>query len=242
MARELLWGGATASSQYEGGFRAGGKGLDTQDVRPWKPRTSNATCETRLLTAQAVKAAKRDLEAGQGNYPFTRGTEGFSHLQEDIDLLRELGIDIYRFSISWARLFPEGDEAEPNPEGLAYYDRVFEAVKAAGMKTFLTLTHYAVPLHLVEAYGGWTNRRLIDLYERYARVVFERWGQMIDYYLPLNEINAGYFSPWNGVGLLKPEDGPYDQSQVFSSLHHQFVASARVIRAQRQICPEAQSG
>lgn len=242
MARELLWGGATASSQYEGGFRAGGKGLDTQDVRPWKPRTSNATCETRLLTAQAVKAAKRDLEAGQGNYPFTRGTEGFSHLQEDIDLLRELGIDIYRFSISWARLFPEGDEAEPNPEGLAYYDRVFEAVKAAGMKTFLTLTHYAVPLHLVEAYGGWTNRRLIDLYERYARVVFERWGQMIDYYLPFNEINAGYFSPWNGVGLLKPEDGPYDQSQVFSSLHHQFVASARAIRAQRQICPEAQSG
>lgn len=65
---------------------------------------------------------------------------------------------------------------------------------------------------------------------------------MIDYYLPFNEINAGYFSPWNGVGLLKPEDGPYDQSQVFSSLHHQFVASARVIRAQRQICPEAQSG
>ena len=242
MARELLWGGATASSQYEGGFRAGGKGLDTQDVRPWKPRTSNATCETRLLTAQAVKAAKRDLEAGQGNYPFTRGTEGFSHLQEDIDLLRELGIDIYRFSISWARLFPEGDETEPNPEGLAYYDRVFEAVKAAGMKTFLTLTHYAVPLHLVEAYGGWTNRRLIDLYERYARVVFEHWGQMIDYYLPFNEINAGYFSPWNGVGLLKPEDGPYDQSQVFSSLHHQFVASARAIRAQRQICPEAQSG
>lgn len=242
MTRELLWGGATASSQYEGSFNIGGKGIDTQDVRPYKPRTSNATKETRLLTQSAVERAKADIAAGRGNYPFQRGTKGYEHLEEDIAYLKELGIDIYRFSISWARLFPNGDEIEPNPEGLAYYDKVFEAVKAAGMKTFLTLTHYALPLHLVEAYEGWTNRALIDFYERYARVVFERWGDMIDFYLPFNEINAGYFSPWNGVGLIKPEDGPYDMSKVFQSLHNQFVASARVIRMQREVSPASQSG
>lgn len=242
MMRELLWGGATASSQYEGGFSEGGKGLDTQDVRPYLPRTSNATTETRLLTSSSVVRAKEDIERGSGNYPFQRGTMGYYHLDEDIQLLKELGIDIYRFSISWARLFPEGDEEVPNESGLAYYDRVFEAVAAAGMKTFLTLTHYAVPLNLVEKYGGWTNRRLIDLYERFARVVFERWGDRIDYYLPFNEINAGYFSPWNGVALPKPEEGVYDQSKVFQSLHNQFVASARVIRLQREIAPRSQSG
>lgn len=138
--------------------------------------------------------------------------------------------------------FPKGDELEPNHRGLAYYDRMFDAVEHAGMKVFLTLTHYAMPLHLVQAYGGWTNRKLIDLYARFARFVFERWGSRIDYYLPLNEINAGYFSPWNGIGLAKPDGAPYDQSLVFQSLHHQFVASARVIELQRHIAPSCQSG
>ena len=235
----LLWGGATASSQYEGAYDEGGKGLDTQDCRPYLPRTSDATTATRLLTADAVEAAKRDRG---GVYPFRTGSDGYHHLDEDLDLLEELGIDIYRFSISWARLFPNGDEPEPNPDGLAYYDRVFEGVKRRGMKVFLTLTHYALPLHLVEAYGGWTNRALIAFYLRFATCVFERWGTSIDYCLPFNEINAGYFSPWNGVGLLKPSDGPYDQSKVFQSLHHQFIASARVIEMQRRIAPSCQSG
>lgn len=150
-SRALLWGGATASSQYEGAFAAGGKGLDTQDVRPYLPRTSDATTATRLLTRSAVERAKTDT---RGAYPFRTASDGYHHLEEDIALLQELGIDIYRFSISWARLFPMGDEPEPNPEGLAYYDRVFSAVRKAGMKVFLTLTHYALPLHLVEAYGG----------------------------------------------------------------------------------------
>ena len=155
-SRALLWGGATASSQYEGAFAAGGKGLDTQDVRPYLPRTSDATTATRLLTRSAVERAKTDT---RGAYPFRTASDGYHHLEEDIALLQELGIDIYRFSISWARLFPMGDEPEPNPEGLAYYDRVFSAVRKAGTKVFLTLTHYALPLHLVEAYGAGPTER-----------------------------------------------------------------------------------
>ncbi len=150
-------------------------------------------------------------------------------MEEDISLLKELGIDVYRFSISWARLFPNGDEQEPNQEGIQYYDKIIKALHDAGIKIFLTMNHYAIPLHSVEAYGGWTNRKLIDFYVRFAKVVFENWGDYIDYYLPFNEINAGYFSPYNGVGLLKPENEAYDQSLVFQSLHHQFVASAKVI-------------
>lgn len=91
------------------------------------------------------------------------------------------------------------------------------------------MTHYALPLYLVEHYGGWTNRKLIEFYIRFAKTIFEKWGDVIDYYLPFNEINAGYFSPYNGVGLLREENKPYNQSLVFQSLHHQFVASAKVI-------------
>ena len=238
--RALLWGGATSASQYEGGCDMPGKGLDTQDVRPYKPRTSNATTETRLLSKSMVTKAL-DPRFG-GNYPFRRGSEGVSHCEEDISLLAELGLDIYRFSISWARLFPTGHESQPSPAGVAYYDKVFRLVRESGMKVFLTLTHYAIPIDLVLRDGGWLNRSTIDEYLKLAEFVFTRWGDYIDFYLPFNEINAGYFSPWNGIGLLKPEDGPYDQSKVFQCLHNQFVASARVIELQRRIAPKCKSG
>ena len=157
-------------------------------------------------------------------------------------LLKELGIDIYRFSISWARLYPQGDELEPNKKGIAFYDHIFKEVHNAGMKIFLTMNHYAVPLYLVENYGGWTNRKLVTFYERFARTVFEHWGQYIDYFLPFNEINAGYFSPYNGVGLVKEKDKFYNQSLVFQSLHHQFIASAQTIKIARELSPKSQSG
>jgi 6-phospho-beta-glucosidase len=236
----ILWGGATASSQYEGAFKEGGKGLDTQDCRPYIPRTEKATTGTRLLTQKVIDEAKKEKDIGK--YPFRKGSDGYHHLEEDIDLLKELGIDIYRFSISWARLYPNGDEEEPNEAGLKYYDRVFAKVHEAGMKVFLTLTHYALPLHLVEAYGGWTNHKLVKFYTRFATTVFERWGRYIDYYLPFNEINAGYFSPYNGVGLIRDEEKGYDLSEVFQSLHYQFVASAYVIQMQRRVAPQAKSG
>ncbi len=225
--RNLLWGGATAASQYEGGWNEGGKGLDTQDVRPYVKRTSNATTSTRLLTQKIIDAAK---DGEPNNYPFRNGSKGYYHIKEDIAFLKELGIDIYRLSISWARLYPNGDELQPNESGLAYYDEVFNEIRKSKMKVFLTMNHYALPLYLVEHYGGWTNRKLIDFYLRFAKTVFERWGDCIDYYLPFNEINAGYFSPFNGVGLLKEDDKEYDKSLVFQSLHHQFVASAKTIQ------------
>ena len=238
--KDILWGGATASSQYEGGYKEGGKGLDTQDCRPYLKRTSDATTSTRLLTQDIIDEAKKC--EGIGHYPFRQGSDGYHHIDEDIALLKELGIDIYRFSISWARLYPHGDEETPNEEGIKFYDHIFKEVHKAGMKIFLTMNHYAVPLYLVEHYGGWTNRKLIEFYERFATVVFENWGEYIDYFLPFNEINAGYFSPYNGVGLVKEKDQPYNQTLVFQSLHHQFVASAKTIKIAKKLSPKSQSG
>lgn len=231
--KRILWGGATAASQYEGAYDDDGKGLDTQDCRPYLPRESNATTATRLLTQKQIDEAKNC--SGYGNYPFRKGSDGYHHLDEDLDLIIELGLDVYRFSISWARIFPNGDDPEPNPKGIAYYDAIIQKCKKHGLKLFLTMNHYALPLNLVEKYGGWTNHQLIDLYLRFAEVVFMHWGNTIDYYLPFNEINAGYFSPFNGVGLLRDEEKGYDQRLVFLSLHHQFVASARTIKRGREL-------
>ncbi len=229
----ILWGGATASGQYEGAWKEGGRGMDTQDMRPYLPRTSEATTSTRLLTREAVLRAKEDAE--DTSYPFRRGSGGFYHLDEDTALLKELGLEVYRMSISWSRLYPRGDEEKPNPAGIAYYNRVFQSLRRAGIRIFLTMNHYGIPLYLVEHYGGWTSRETIGFYLRFAETIFENWGDLIDFYLPFNEINAGYFSPYNGVGLVREGEEPYDESLVFQSLHHQFVASAKVIELGRRM-------
>lgn len=225
--KKILFGGATANSQYEGGYQVGGKGMDTQDCRPYMKRTSNATTSTRLLTQKNIDFAKTEME--QSKFPFRTASKGYEFWEEDIELLKELGLHVYRLSISWARLYPQGDEEVPNQEGIAYYDRIIKKLHDAGIKIFLTMNHFCYPLNLIEKYGGWTNRKLIDFYLRYAKTVFENWGEYVDFYLPFNEINAGYFSPYNGIGLIREEDTPYDQSKIFQSLHHQFVASAKVI-------------
>ena len=229
---KILWGGATASSQYEGGFD-GEKGMDTQDCRPYLPRTSNATTETRLLTKKVIDKAKD--ENSDLFYPFRKGSRGVDFLEEDIELLAEMGIDLYRFSISWSRLFPNGDELTPNEAGVAYYDRVFKLLKEKNIKIFLTMNHYAVPLNIVEKYDGWKNKETINLYMRFSEYVLTRWGEYVEYFLPFNEINAGYFSPYNGVGLVKEEDGNYSFTDVFQSLHHQFVSSAKTIKLAREM-------
>ena len=232
--KKILWGGATAASQYEGGFNEGGKGIDTQDCRPYLPRTSQATTKTRLLSFDTVEEAKKCKDIG--NYAFRRGVEGISHIDEDLELIKGLGLDVYRFSISWARIFPLGDEETPNEEGLLFYDHIIHELKKANIKIFITMNHYAVPLHLVEKYGGWRNRKMVDFYFKFAKVVINRWKDDVDFWLPFNEINAGYFSPYNGVGLIKEENEKYDQSLVFQSLHHQFIASAKTIEYGKDIC------
>jgi 6-phospho-beta-glucosidase len=231
MAR-VLWGGATSASQYEGGF-TDGKGLDTQDCRPYLPRTSNATTQTRLLTQAFIDEAKDPNS--QQFYPFRRGTKGYEYGLADVDLLKGLGLDIYRLSISWSRLFPTGEEEKPNPAGVAYYDAIIKKVHAAGIKIFITMNHYAIPLALVENHRGWTSRHTVERFVHFTKFLLEQWGDLVDYWLPINEINAGYFSPYNGVSLVKPADGDYDYNDVFLSLHHQFIASALTIKYGRQI-------
>ncbi|MDT2809045.1 glycoside hydrolase family 1 protein [Enterococcus asini] len=227
---KILWGGATSASQYEGGYE--NRGIDTQDCRPYSPKTEDATVATRLLTEEVIQEAKR--KDGRHYYPFRKGSMGYEHWEEDIALLGDLGLDVYRLSISWTRIFPKGNDEFPSEAGLQYYDRIFHSLKNQGIKIFLTMNHYAVPLHLVESYGGWLNRQMIDDYLRLAEIIFERWGDLIDYYLPFNEINAGYFSPYNGVGLIKNGTNPYAYQDIFLSLHHQFVASAKTIQMGRE--------
>ena len=238
----FLWGGATAASQVEGAYNEDGKGLDTQDC---KPQYFNLTREEKndwkykQMTSEKYELAK--TVEGIANYPFRFGSDQYHHYKEDIALFAEMGMKIYRLSISWARIFPNGDDETPNEAGLQYYKNLFEECHKYGIKVFVTILHYAIPVHLVDAYGGWKNRKVIDFYVKYARTLFETFKDDVDYWLPFNEINAGRFNPYNGVGLIKDREENYDQA-VYQALHHQFIANALTVKLAHEIIPGSKVG
>ncbi|NLA28851.1 MAG: glycoside hydrolase family 1 protein, partial [Propionibacterium sp.] len=167
----FLWGGATAANQFEGAWNIDGKGPSIQDVLP----NGGMSAPTEDPTPDNLK-----LE----------GIDFYHRYADDIALFAEMGFKVFRFSIGWSRIFPNGDELEPNEAGLAFYDRVLDECEKHGIEPLVTISHYETPLHLAKAYDGWTNRALIGFYERYARVLFERFGSRVKYWLTFNEINS----------------------------------------------------
>lgn len=218
----FLWGGATAANQIEGGYDEDGKGHSVQDVMPRGisgPRSERPTPDNLKLV----------------------GIDHYHRYAEDIALFAEMGFGVYRFSIAWSRIFPKGDETEPNEEGLAFYDRVLDELEKHGIEPLVTISHYETPLHLAEQYGGWTNRELIGFYERYARTLFERFGSRVTYWLTFNEINSLLHAPFMSGGIPIPEGGVPEQ-QLYQAMHHELVASARATRIAREVAPEAKVG
>lgn len=231
----FLWGGATAANQVEGGFCEGGKGLSIADML-----TNGTHTVPRQITAQTERGCY---------YPNRIASDFYHHYLEDIALMGEMGFKVYRMSIAWTRIYPTGEETEPNEEGLAFYDRIFDALRAQGIEPLVTLSHYELPLALTEKYNGWANRRLIDLFERYTRTVFNRYKGKVRYWLTFNEINCGCLPLGNYMSLGIRNPGTRDfLNQVddvplrYQALHHQLVASARAVIAGHEIDPDIKIG
>ncbi len=218
----FLWGGATAANQVEGAYAEDGKGLTVQDVTP-KGAFGRPTEEP---TPDNLKHVAIDF---YHRYP------------EDLKLMAGMNFNVFRLSIAVARLFPKGDEEEPNQAGLDYYDKLIDEIIANGMTPLVTLSHYEIQLHLALEYGGWVDRRLIGFFERYARICFERWGDKVKYWLTFNEINAMIFIPLFGGGLMAPNEeiAPKDRYQA---MHHQLVASASATKIAHEVNPDLMVG
>ena len=218
----FLWGGATAANQIEGAYNEDGKGLSVQDVMP------------RGILAPPTQAPTPDnlkLEA----------IDFYHRYAEDIALLAEMGFKVFRFSIAWSRIFPLGDETEPNEEGLAFYDRVLDELEKHGIEPLVTISHYETPLHLARTYDGWTDRRLIGFFERYARTLFERYGKRVRYWLTFNEINSVLHEPFLSGGIATPKDRLSEQD-LYQAIHHELVASAAATRIAHEVNPDIQVG
>ncbi|MCM3601048.1 6-phospho-beta-glucosidase [Robertmurraya korlensis] len=237
----FLWGGATAANQIEGGSDVGGKGLSVADVYTFDGSIPKErwTDQWHMMTQKQVEEAQDP--SSQKYYPKRHGIDFYHHYKEDIALFAEMGFKVYRMSLAWTRIFPNGDELEPNEEGLSFYDRVFDELNHYGIEPLVSLSHYEMPLHLATEYGGWVNRRVIEFYVRFATTVFKRYKDKVKYWIPFNEINCVKHHPWTSIGVVE-ENHPHLEQAKFQGAHHQFVASARATKVWKEMNPNVHVG
>ncbi|WP_373128414.1 glycoside hydrolase family 1 protein [Dielma fastidiosa] len=218
---KFLWGGATAANQCEGAYNEDGKGLSIQDVLPkgFKLITDEPTADNLKL----------------------KGIDYYHRFKEDIRLFAEMGFKVYRFSIAWSRIYPTGEEEQPNEAGLRFYDEVIDECLKYGIEPLVTISHYETPLALAKKYNGWADRRLIDLYVKYCRTLFERYKKKVKYWITFNEINSIIHQPFMSGAILTPKE-QLTQQDLYQAIHHELVASARAVKLAHELMPQAMIG
>ena len=229
--KNFLWGGATAANQLEGGYNEGGRGLANVDVVPYgKERFLVSMGKRRML----------DFEEGY-YYPAQKGIDFYHHYKEDIAMFAKMGFKVFRMSLAWTRIFPNGDESEPNEEGLAFYDDVFAELKKYNIEPLVTITHFDMPIHLIKEYGGWNNRKLISFYKNLVTVLADRYKDVVKYWITFNEINMILHLPFMGAGLVF-EEGENETEAKYKAVHNELVASAWATKILHEATPAAMVG
>ena len=220
--QNFLWGGAIAANQCEGAYDEDGKGLSVQDVTPhgiYGEITQQPTPDNLKL----------------------KGIDFYHRFRGDIALFAEMGFKALRLSVAWSRIYPNGDDAEPNEKGLQFYDDVFDECRKYGIEPIVTISHYETPLHLARKYDGWRSRVLIGFYERYVRTLFSRYGKKVKYWITFNEINSLLHSPFMSGGISTPREKLTEQD-LYQAAHHELVASALATKIAHEMMPGAKVG
>lgn len=242
--KDFLWGGAIAANQYEGAWLEDGKQPNVTDVVvgimsrdpgiAWNPETKKY--EMKLDPAKA--------------YLSHEAVDGYHRYREDLKLMKGMGFNSFRTSIAWGRIFPNGDETEPNEAGLKFYDDMFDCMRELEMEPVITLSHYETPLHLVTEYGGWSNPKMIDFWMNYVRTVYTRYKGKVKYWLTFNEVNNLFRMPLVAGGVLtidNPADptdpiGSTTKQDIWDAYHNILVANALTVKAAHEVDPENQVG
>ena len=220
---DFLWGGAVAANQCEGAWNEDGKGMTTTDY----------------LSMDKYMKDSVDFTIEEGKYyPSHEAIDFYHRYEDDIKLFAECGFKCFRFSIAWARIYPEGDEETPNVKGIEHYRRVIDCCRSYGIEPLITLSHTETPAALITKYGGWRNRKLVDFFERYAKTCFEAFSD-VKYWITFNEINfifeEGMLYQNGGVIL---EEGDNKLELIYQCAHNQLLAAARANRLAYEIIPD----
>lgn len=212
----FLWGGAVAANQCEGAYNEGGRGLSVMDIIPGG--------KARFSIFQD-KSFNFEIDKSKYTYPNHKAIDFYHTYEDDIALLAEMGLKVFRFSISWSRIFPNGDDEQANEEGLKYYENVLKTLKKYNIKSLVTIAHFDVPLNLYKKCNSWKSREMINYYMNYVKTIVNRLDNLVDYWLTFNEINCAKFNPIISMGFKVK-----NEQEFYQALHHQFVASAKAVK------------
>ncbi|MGG5314517.1 glycoside hydrolase family 1 protein [Enterococcus sp. AZ072] len=236
--KDFLWGGAIAANQIEGAWKEDGKGIGIADLFVYDPEVDTSQLHVSNMTKAQVLTAMQDEEH---YYPKRHGIDFYHSYKEDLRYLKEMGFKTFRLSINWARIFPNGDEAEPNKKGLAFYDRLLDEIIENGMEPIVTMLHYEIPVNITLKYGGFHNREVIDLFVKYGETLLEHFGQKVTYWIAINQINLLHIETFNSIGTCIDQVENMEEAK-FQAVHNQMVASARIVKKARQLNKKLQIG
>jgi 6-phospho-beta-glucosidase ascB len=228
---DFLWGGATAANQCEGAYNEDGRGLANVDL-----------CPIGEDREEIIIGQKKMFDFDDEHfYPAKHSIDMYHRYKEDIALFAEMGFKVYRFSIAWTRILPNGDESEPNEEGLKFYEDLIDECLKYKIEPLITITHFDMPMHLIEEYGGWKNRKVIEFYKNLVNSLVSRFKGKVKYYLTFNEINMILGASFMGAGLyLGDEENP--EKVRYLAIHNELVASAWATKIAHEIDPDVKIG
>ena len=236
LPKNFLIGGSVAANQMEGGCREGNRGLSVWDVFKFDPNVKGG--QFHIPYDELIKASE---DTNDELYPKRRGVDFYHHYKEDIALFAEMGFRVFRMSISWSRIFPTGEEETPNNSGLDFYRDVFKELKKYNIEPLVTISHFDLPLALSIKYNGWADYRLIALFEKYTKVLFDEFHDLVKYWITFNEIDATLHIPYVGAGIIEDKTENLEET-CWQALHHQFVASSRAINYAHNTYPDLKIG
>lgn len=236
--KNFLWGGALAANQCEGAYDVGGKGLCIADINQYKDNIALNKKSNKDMSLKDIEALLNDSTA---IFPKRHAIDFYHTYKEDLKLLAGTGMNSLRISINWARIFPKGDEVEPNEEGLAFYDRLIDEIIKNNMEPMVTISHYEMPLYLATHYNGWSNRRLIEFFVHYCETLFQRYHDKVKYWILVNQMNLIKYESFNHLGI--PSDGVDNLLEAkYQGVHHELVACAKSIEIAKKIDSSMQIG
>ncbi len=208
--KNFLWGAASAAYQVEGAWNTDGKGPSVWDIFVQKEGTT--------------------FKGSNGNV----AVDHYHRYKEDIRLMAEQGLKTYRFSVAWSRIYPTGN-GEVNEKGLQFYDDLIDELLVHDIEPMLTLYHWDIPQALMDEYGGWESRQVIEDFNEYAITLFKRYGDRVKYWISLNEQN--YFVGYSYETGLHPP-AVKDRERMYEANHIANLANAKVIQSFRKYVPD----
>lgn len=238
----FLWGGATAANQVEGGYLEGGKGISVSDCAKahFGTDVTNYKAHNTVTSKDIEEALKSEDTA---SYPKRHGSDFYHHYKEDIKLFAEMGFKVYRMSIAWSRIFPNGDDLTPNEEGLKFYDNVFDELRKYGIEPLVTMSHYEPPINLILNYKGWYSRETVGFFIRFVKTICTRYKDKVRYWLTFNEVDSMIRHPFTTGALIEDRfPGQNFEEVIFQAMHHQFVASAYATKICHETIPNSLVG